>query len=314
MHIDLKRFELSKPSKRKEMMDSALKQAMAGTNFDSQDHSEQVSIWKNAVHNVWTKHAHCAIFAQEFIEVYGGNDFTLSYLIHSITSANDVASIVQLCNTMENLNRQRPHFRSASSVVSDCAAAHKTCDPLIRLDELCSAGLSPANVRYYCYTLVMLDERHWDACVAKTQQSEPDFLFNALRFATKDFSNWGSYHMVNKWPKLLTLAQWETEIKTMTSTNKFQRPSWIVNALSNPPPPPTADDARSVEYVLELFSGPCLEDNISHWQAIASSLNMYRTLHEHLEQRIAQSTAAHQHQHLLSAIDANGARSTVRKM
>lgn len=315
MHIDLNKFELSTPSKRKEMMENALKQEMVGTNFESQNQSEQASIWKNAVYNVWTKHAHCAIFAEEFIAAYGDNDFTLFYLIQSITNDNDIASIVQLCNTLENLSRQDPHLhRSVSRVVSDFAAAHRVCDPLIRLDELCNAGLSPFNVRYYCYTLAMLDEKNWDACVAKTQQSEPEFLFNALRFATKDFSNWGAYHMVEKWPKLLSLAQWETQIKTMPSTSKFQRPAWIVNALSNPPPKPFADDARSVEYVLKMFSGPCLEENISHWNAIALSLDMYRTLHEHVEQRIAQSAVAHQQQHINAAIDASGARSSVRKM
>lgn len=317
MPINLQRFELSKPSKRKEMMESALEHEMVGTNFDSQNHSEQVAIWKNAVYNVWKTYAHSNIFAQNFIETYCDNGFTLQYLIQSLSAASDIPSIVHLCNGMEQLCLQHPHWYSnQASVVGDfTVSVDGSFDPMQRLNQLCTAGLSPLNIRSYCYATVMLNPQHWDLCVAKTQQSETEFLFNALRRATKDFSDWGAYQMIKPWPKLLSLSQWETDLKSMVGTRKFQRTSWIAHALDNPAPQDqNLDHARSVEHVLELFAGPCLEESLPNWRSIALVLKVYPKIHATVEQRIEESERAHQHQRISASIDTNGTRSTARKI
>ena len=317
MSIDLKKFERSTPSKRKQMMESALQHEIVGTDFDAQEHSKQVIIWKNAVYNVWKTYAHSNIFAQNFIETYCDNGFTLQYLIQSISSSNDIPSIVHLCNGMEQLRLQHPHWYSnQASVVGDFTfSVDGSFDSMQRLNQLCSAGLSPLNIRSYCYAVVMLNPQHWDVCVAKTQQNEKEFLFNALCFATKDFSDWGAYHMISPWPKLLSLSQWETNLKNMVGTRKFQRTSWIAHALHNPMPHnQNIENARSVEHVLDLFAGPCLEESLPNWRTIASVVKVYPKIHATVEQRIEESERAHQHQRISACIDTNGTRSPARKI
>lgn len=303
------------------MIERSVQQKLSALNFDAQNNDQQIQIWKDVVYTVWKEYAANPIFARDFVKIYCDNSFTLQYLIQGLSKTNDIAAIVSLCNAGEQLKQQNPHwYNNQSSILADFSVPTytKNCadfDPMQRLKDLKHAGLSLDNIRLYCYAVVLLRPEHWDECVAYSQQKEQDFLFEALKVSSKDFTYFGMNLMYEDWPKLLSLSQWEQRIEHIQEFNPYGKPSWIFELLFSNRVPELfdVDMARALEHMLNLFPGPCNEQHLTKWNDLCSTLNFYPGVRHQLKQRIEESEYHYQNKRIQSVVSAP-ASVTVRKI
>lgn len=317
MNIDLNDFEKISRVEREKILQQALNERI-GPNFDKQTQDQQLDLWKNALYSVWKPHAQNSVFSRAFIETYCENDFTLQYLIQSLNKANDITGIVQLCNAAEQLHSSNFHWHANPFrfIPNFAIEFEQDFDPIVRLQQLKAAGLSQTNIQYYCYVAAVRNPQNWDVCVKIAQQDEQDFAFNAMRFMTKDFSFWGLKHMFEECPKVLSMEQWETHAKALVQSNQVLYQSWLLQSFFGDDgfQPLTLDEAQIISCFLNLVPGPCLEANLPHWKNLFDRSSQFRATNQCIEQRIEESMCAHQHQHIISSLDTNGARSTARKI
>lgn len=304
------------------MIERSVQQKLSAQNFDAQNNEQQIQIWKNVVCTVWAEQAHNSMFARDFVKIYCDNDFTLQYLVQGLSQKNDIEGIVALCNAHEQLHQKNSiWYSNSSNILTDFSVPTYTnnranFDPMQRLADLKNAGLSLQNIRLYSYAVVILRPEHWAECVMYSQQGEQDFLFDALKVSSKNFTYWGINLMYEQWPKLLKLSDWERRIEHLKKSNPLEKSSWMAELLFSNQAPQVfnLDMARALEHVLNLFPGPCNEEYLPQWQALRPPLALYANVLRQLDQRIEESHSHHQNSRISEAVETKHSPYVARKM